>query len=97
MAADNEKPRHAVCIEKSFYIGRFEVTQEQWQEVRARWKLACFSHQLTFGVSPFIFPGLQRDKYRFSLGFFSEPVTLCFQAFTRHGFQQATSCMALTG
>ena len=32
-AADNEKPRHAVTIAEPFYMGKYEVTQEQWQAV----------------------------------------------------------------
>ncbi|AFY39979.1 Sulphatase-modifying factor protein [[Leptolyngbya] sp. PCC 7376] len=32
---DNERPQHAVSV-SAFYIGRFPVTQEQWQEV-ASW------------------------------------------------------------
>ena len=30
---DNEKPVHRVTLTKAFYIGKFEVTQEQWQAV----------------------------------------------------------------
>lgn len=30
---DNEKPVHKVTITKPFYMGRFSVTQEQWQAV----------------------------------------------------------------
>jgi formylglycine-generating enzyme required for sulfatase activity len=30
---DNEKPIHQVVIRDGFYIGRYEVTQVQWQEV----------------------------------------------------------------
>ncbi|MHC1599294.1 MAG: formylglycine-generating enzyme family protein [Candidatus Methanospirareceae archaeon] len=29
----NEGPVHHVTIEKAFYLGRYEVTQEEWQEV----------------------------------------------------------------
>ena len=29
---DREKPSHKVCVD-SFYIGRFEVTQDQWKSV----------------------------------------------------------------
>ena len=32
-AADNEKPLHQVTITKPFYLGKYEVTQEQWQAV----------------------------------------------------------------
>ena len=28
-----EKPRHHVVISKSFYIGKYEVTQEEWEKV----------------------------------------------------------------
>lgn len=28
---DDESPRHAVAISRPFYLGKFEVTQEQWQ------------------------------------------------------------------
>jgi len=30
---DDEKPRHQVRITKPFYLGKYEVTQEQWQVV----------------------------------------------------------------
>jgi formylglycine-generating enzyme required for sulfatase activity len=30
---DNEKPVHQVTISQSFYIGKYEVTQAQWQAV----------------------------------------------------------------
>jgi formylglycine-generating enzyme required for sulfatase activity len=30
---NDEKPAHKVAISKPFYLGRFEVTQEQWQAV----------------------------------------------------------------
>ena len=30
---DNEKPAHEVTITKAFYLGRTEVTQEQWMKV----------------------------------------------------------------
>ena len=30
---DDEKPVHKVTLTKPFYMGRFEVTQEQWQAV----------------------------------------------------------------
>ena len=29
----NEKPAHAMTIERAFYLGKFEVTQEQWAAV----------------------------------------------------------------
>jgi formylglycine-generating enzyme required for sulfatase activity len=32
-AKDNETPQHEVTISKSFYIGRYEVTQEEWKKV----------------------------------------------------------------
>jgi formylglycine-generating enzyme required for sulfatase activity len=32
-AGPNEKPRHRVTITKPFLLGKFEVTQEQWQAV----------------------------------------------------------------
>ena len=32
-AAANEKPRHPVTISKPFYLGKYEVTQAQWQAV----------------------------------------------------------------
>ena len=32
-AEKNEKPAHAVTLTKPFYIGKFVVTQEQWQQV----------------------------------------------------------------
>jgi formylglycine-generating enzyme required for sulfatase activity len=32
---DEEKPVHKVAISKPFYIGKFEVTQEQWESVMA--------------------------------------------------------------
>jgi formylglycine-generating enzyme required for sulfatase activity len=31
---DNEKPVHRVTIGKDFYMGRYEVTQEQWRKVK---------------------------------------------------------------
>jgi formylglycine-generating enzyme required for sulfatase activity len=30
---DFEKPQHKVTISKSFYVGRYEVTQAQWEAV----------------------------------------------------------------
>ena len=30
---DSEKPRHKVRITKPFYLGKYEVTQEQWETV----------------------------------------------------------------
>ncbi|MCK5186398.1 MAG: formylglycine-generating enzyme family protein [Deltaproteobacteria bacterium] len=30
---DNEGPVHTVKIEKAYYLGKYEVTQEQWREV----------------------------------------------------------------
>jgi len=30
---ENEKPVHKVTLTKPFYIGKFSVTQEQWQAV----------------------------------------------------------------
>ncbi|WP_440954009.1 formylglycine-generating enzyme family protein [Methanosarcina sp. Mfa9] len=30
---DNEGPVHKVTIEESYYLGKYEVTQEQWREV----------------------------------------------------------------
>ena len=30
---NDEKPVHKVTISKPFYIGKFDVTQEQWQGV----------------------------------------------------------------
>lgn len=32
-AYDGEKPRHEVTIAKPFYLGKYEITQEQWQKV----------------------------------------------------------------
>lgn len=32
----NEKPRHKVCITKDFYLGKYEVTQEQWRSVMGK-------------------------------------------------------------
>lgn len=32
-ARNFEKPQHAVTISKDFYIGKYEVTQEQWEKV----------------------------------------------------------------
>ena len=31
--SSKEKPRHKVHISRPFYLGRFEVTQEQWMAV----------------------------------------------------------------
>src|SRR5512145_1140595 len=31
--AANEKPRHQVTISKPFYLGKYEVTQAQWEAV----------------------------------------------------------------
>jgi len=42
-ARDDEKPLHKVTITKPFYLGRYEVTQEQWQAV--------------VGTNPSMFPG----------------------------------------
>ncbi|HVW22231.1 MAG TPA: formylglycine-generating enzyme family protein [Opitutaceae bacterium] len=33
LGGDDESPRHAVTISRSFYLGKYEVTQEQWQAV----------------------------------------------------------------
>ena len=33
MGDDVEKPVHKVTITKPFYLGKYEVTQEQWQAV----------------------------------------------------------------
>jgi formylglycine-generating enzyme required for sulfatase activity len=33
IAYDNEKPLHAVNISKPFYLGKYEVTQAQWEKV----------------------------------------------------------------
>ncbi|MDR2162304.1 MAG: formylglycine-generating enzyme family protein [Desulfovibrio sp.] len=30
---NDEKPPHRVCISKPFYLGKFEVTQEQWGKI----------------------------------------------------------------
>ncbi len=35
-AAGEEKPRHRVRIGKPFYLGKYEVTQEQWQAIMGR-------------------------------------------------------------
>lgn len=32
----DEKPRHKVKISKAFYIGKYEVTQEQWMKVMGK-------------------------------------------------------------
>ena len=32
-SVDNEKPRHTVRFEQGFWIGKYEVTQEQWERV----------------------------------------------------------------
>ncbi|GHT95264.1 hypothetical protein FACS1894116_10500 [Betaproteobacteria bacterium] len=32
-AADDEKPRHRVTISQPFYLGKYEVTQAQWEDV----------------------------------------------------------------
>jgi formylglycine-generating enzyme required for sulfatase activity len=32
-SCSDEKPVHNVTIEKAFYVGKYEVTQKQWQEV----------------------------------------------------------------
>ncbi|MDR1659745.1 MAG: SUMF1/EgtB/PvdO family nonheme iron enzyme [Desulfovibrio sp.] len=32
-APDNEKPGHDVTVSRDFYLGGFEVTQEQWTEI----------------------------------------------------------------
>ena len=29
----DEGPQHAVTISKGFWLGKFEVTQEQWEKV----------------------------------------------------------------
>ena len=34
-AARDEQPRHAVWITKSFYLGMFEVTQQEYEKVLA--------------------------------------------------------------
>ncbi len=33
---ENEKPAHTVTITKPFYLGKYEVTQEQWQALMSR-------------------------------------------------------------
>ena len=35
-ASDNEKPAHEVTLTKAFYLGRTEVTQEQWMKVMGK-------------------------------------------------------------
>ena len=42
-AGNDEKPRHTVTITRAFYLGRFQVTQEQWNKV--------------MGASPSMFQG----------------------------------------
>jgi formylglycine-generating enzyme required for sulfatase activity len=32
-ASDNEKPAHQVTISQDFYLGKYPVTQAQWQAV----------------------------------------------------------------
>jgi formylglycine-generating enzyme required for sulfatase activity len=32
-AADDERPQHTVLVEAPFYLGRYEVTQDEWQRV----------------------------------------------------------------
>jgi formylglycine-generating enzyme required for sulfatase activity len=32
-AIDNEKPRHTVTISRPFFLGKYEVTQEQWETI----------------------------------------------------------------
>ena len=32
-SVDNEKPRHTVRFEQGFWIGKYEVSQEQWARV----------------------------------------------------------------
>ena len=38
----DEGPQHLVRITKAFYIGKFEVTQEQWREVMGPGSLSCY-------------------------------------------------------
>ena len=38
---DNEKPQHRVRITKPFYLGKYQVTQEQWQAVMGK-NPSCF-------------------------------------------------------
>ena len=33
VSADNEKPAHRVEISQPFYLGKYVVTQAQWEEV----------------------------------------------------------------
>jgi len=33
LASDDERPAHVVRVERPFYLGRYEVTQEEWQRV----------------------------------------------------------------
>jgi len=33
LIAENEKPQHRVRITKPFYLGRYKVTQQQWEAV----------------------------------------------------------------
>jgi formylglycine-generating enzyme required for sulfatase activity len=40
---DNEGPRHRVLISKPFYMGKYQVTQRQWQQVMGN-NPACFTN-----------------------------------------------------
>lgn len=48
----DEKPEHRVCIEHAFYLGKYEVTQQQWQTV--------------MGYNPATFIGMNRPVERVS-------------------------------
>jgi formylglycine-generating enzyme required for sulfatase activity len=32
----NEKPKHRVCITDDYYLGKYEVTQDQWQKIMGK-------------------------------------------------------------
>jgi formylglycine-generating enzyme required for sulfatase activity len=52
-AAANEKPRHRVAIGRPFYLGKYEVTQAQWQAV-----MGSSPHTLPRSNSFYDIPGM---------------------------------------
>jgi len=57
--ANDEGPVHKVTIEEFYYLGKYEVTQEQWREV--------------MGSNPSYFKGDDRFRCKKS-GYFTKPV-----------------------
>ena len=63
---DNELPRHKVCITKPFYIGKTEVTQDQWTKImgynKSKFKGGDRPVERVSGETVFTFIGLLNKK-----------------------------------